>query len=121
MSAPVVVTTLAFVKVPFTVASELAASTSVPELTNVPSTVKSVPAPFAMVSVIPELTVTVPPLLTVTSSTVTLAVTVTLWVFNIVIEAAELVGEPCALYQLVPSLLVSHVVFAFQLPDCFDL
>ena len=83
--------------------------------------VKSVPVPFAKVTVpAPECT-TIPPLSTVTSSMLTAAVMVTVCPFLIVIEPSVDEGVDAAEPQVVPSVLDCQVDVLFQFPLVTDL
>src|SRR3990172_3186117 len=92
---------------------------TVPAERKVPATDRSVAVPSAMVSVTALLSVTWPPASMVTSSTVTLAATVTVWPFWMVTTPDVLDGEVTAATHAEPSQRC-HVAAVAQLPDAAD-
>jgi len=81
----------------------LALTETAPAVATVPSTVRSVPVPLAMVKVWPVFTVICPPELTTSWSAVTDAATVTVWVLRTVMVLAAVVGVRVASNQVVLS------------------
>ena len=93
---------------------------NVPVQDTVPLLKKAMPVARLMVKVTPLFIVIWPPDSTITSSTVTAAVTVTVWPSRIVMAPCTLVGVTVADSQVEPSSEHSNVDVLFQLPDAAE-